>query len=265
MYQDLGNMCFSFVVPADEIRFGDFKNLVKPIVDALHDMGATGAETTGRNDIVIDGKKFSGNAMYTRNGRTFSHGTLMYDVDTSAVASALHVPKDKIESKGIKSVRARVTNVKPYLKPEFQNLTTQQFRDELIKRIWHVDSIEEAKQFEYQLTPEDEAAISELEKRYYDNWDWVYGKSPKFSVKKRQHFDGGTIDARFLVEDGCINDLKIYGDFFGTGDVADVQNALIGQPYDQDAMQQALAKLDLKRYFVGIDPEAVINLLTKQH
>ena len=207
MYQDLGNMCFSFVVPADGIRFGDFKNLVKPIVDALHDMGATGAETTGRNDIVIDGKKFSGNAMYTRNGRTFSHGTLMYDVDTSAVASALHVPKDKIESKGIKSVRARVTNVKPYLKPEFQNLTTQQFRDELIKHIWHVDSIEEAKQFEYQLTPEDEAAISELEKRYYDNWDWVYGKSPKFSVKKRQHFDGGTIDARFLVEDGCINDL----------------------------------------------------------
>ncbi|MCG4650688.1 lipoate--protein ligase, partial [Bifidobacterium longum] len=90
----------------------------------------------------------------------------------SAVASALHVPKDKIESKGIKSVRVRVTNVKPYLKPEFQNLTTQQFRDELIKRIWHVDSIEEAKQFEYQLTPEDEAAISELEKRYYDNWDW---------------------------------------------------------------------------------------------
>ncbi len=265
MYQDLGNMCFSFVVPADEIRFGDFKDLVKPIVDALHEMGATGAETTGRNDIVIDGKKFSGNAMYTRNGRTFSHGTLMYDVDTSAVASALHVPKDKIESKGIKSVWARVTNVKPYLKPEFQKLTTQQFRDELIKRIWHVDSIEAAKQFEYQLTPEDEAAISELEKRYYDNWDWVYGKSPKFSVKKRQHFDGGTIDARFLVEDGRINDLKIYGDFFGTGDVADVQNALIGQPYDQDAMQQALAKLDLKRYFVGIDPEAVINLLTKQH
>ena len=214
---------------------------------------------------MIDGKKFSGNAMYTRSGRTFSHGTLMYDVDTSAVASALHVPKDKIESKGIKSVRARVTNVKPYLKPEFQNLTTQQFRDELIKRIWHVDSIEEAKQFEYQLTPEDEAAISELEKRYYDNWDWVYGKSPKFSVKKRQHFDGGTIDARFLVEDGKINDVKIYGDFFGTGDVKDVQDALKGQPYDQDAMQQALAKLDLQRYFVGIDPKDVVDLLTQQH
>ncbi|MDD6864981.1 MAG: lipoate protein ligase C-terminal domain-containing protein, partial [Lactobacillus sp.] len=177
----------------------------------------------------------------------------------------LHVPKDKIESKGIKSVRARVTNVKPYLKPEFQNLTTQQFRDELIKRIWHVDSIEEAKQFEYQLTPKDEAAISELEKRYYDNWDCVYGKSPKFSVKKRQHFDGGTIDARFLVEDGRINDLKIYGDFFGTGDVKDVQDALKGQPYDQDAMQQVLAKLDLQRYFVGIDPKDVVDLLTKQH
>lgn len=265
MYQDLGNMCFSFVVPADKIRFGDFKDLVKPVVDALHEMGATGAEVTGRNDIVIDGKKFSGNAMYTRNGRTFSHGTLMYDVDTSAVAQALHVPKDKIESKGIKSVKSRVTNVKPYLKPEFQDLTTYQFRDELIKRIWHVDSIEAAKQFEYQLTPEDEKAITELEQRYYDNWDWVYGKSPDFTVKKRQHFDSGTIDARFLIEEGKVKEVKIYGDFFGTGDVQDVQNALKGLPYNSDALTQALTKLDLNKYFAGIDSQAVVDLLTKQH
>ena len=93
MYQDLGNMCFSFVVQADKQKFGDFKSLVKPVVDALHEMGATGAEVTGRNDIVIDGKKFSGNAMYSRNGKTFSHGTLMFDVNTDSVADALNVPK----------------------------------------------------------------------------------------------------------------------------------------------------------------------------
>ena len=145
MYQDLGNMCFSFVVQADKQKFGDFKSLVKPVVDALHEMGATEAEVTGRNDIVIDGKKFSGNAMYSRNGKTFSHGTLMFDVNTDSVADALNVPKDKIESKGIKSVRSRVTNIKPYLKPEYQELDTYQFRDELIKKIWGVATIEEAK------------------------------------------------------------------------------------------------------------------------
>ena len=127
MYQDLGNMCFSFVVPAKDQKFGDFKTLVQPIVKALHEMGATKAEVTGRNDIVIDGKKFSGNAMYTKGDKTFSHGTLMFDVDTSAVENALRVSKDKIESKGVKSVRSHVTNIKPYLDKQYQALDTFAF------------------------------------------------------------------------------------------------------------------------------------------
>lgn len=265
MYQDMGNMCFSFVVPSEQVKFGDFKELVKPVVDALHDMGATGAEVTGRNDIVIDGKKFSGNAMYSRDGKTFSHGTLMYNVNTDVVAEALRVPKDKIESKGIKSVRSRVTNIMPYLKPEFQNLTTQQFRDELIKRIMKVDSIEEAAKSEYQLTAEDEKAIDAIEQKWYKNDDWVYGKSPEFTVKKRQHFDGGTIDARFEVEGGKITNLKIYGDFFGPADVHDVEVALTGVDYRPQAMRDALADVDFGRYFVGIDRDDILNLLTEQH
>lgn len=106
MYQDLGNLCFSFIVAADQQRFGDFKSMVAPIVEALHELGAVGAQVTGRNDIVIDGKKFSVNAMYTKNGKTFSHGTLMLDVNTDEVAKALSVPLDKIKTKGIKSVRS---------------------------------------------------------------------------------------------------------------------------------------------------------------
>lgn len=265
MYQDLGNMCFSFVVQADKQKFGDFKSLVKPVVDALHEMGATEAEVTGRNDIVIDGKKFSGNAMYSRNGKTFSHGTLMFDVNTDSVADALNVPKDKIESKGIKSVRSRVTNIKLYLKPEYQELDTYQFRDELIKKIWGVATIEEAKAYEYELTAEDQAGIAEIEQKLYKNWDWVYGKSPEFSVQKRKHFDGGTIDARFQVEEGKIKELKIYGDFFGPGDVTELEDALRGQEYTPDKMIAVLTKLDLGKYFVGIAQEDVIDLLAYQH
>lgn len=264
MFQDMGNLCFSFVVPADEVRFGNFKDLVQPVVKALHEMGATGAEVTGRNDIVIDGKKFSGNAMYTRNGKTFSHGTLMYDVNTDMVADALHVPADKIKSKGIKSVRSRVTNLRPYLKPEYQNLTTEQFRDEIIKKIYGVDQIADAQANEYHLTDEDNAAIDKIESDLYKNWDWVYGKSPEFTVKKRQHFDAGTIDARFLVKQGKVANLKIYGDFFGTGDVADLEKKLTDIPYTPEAIEQALTPLDLNKYFVGIPKDDVIALLARE-
>ena len=265
MYQDLGNLCFSFIVPADRQRFGDFKTLVQPIVDALHEMGATGAEVTGRNDIVIDGKKFSGNAMYTRNGKTFCHGTLMFDVDTNAVAGALKVPKDKIESKGIKSVRSRVTNLKPYLKPKFQNLDTAGFRDELIKRIYHVDDLSQAQINEYQLTAKDQQAIHQIETDRYRDWDWVFGQSPAFTVKKRKHFDAGTIDARFEVQDGKIKMAKIYGDFFGVEDVHQLEKALIGKPYDVDAITKVLRSFDLNKFFNGIPTNDVIELIAHQH
>ena len=265
MYQDLGNLCFSFVVEADKQKFGDFKALVQPVVSALHAMGVTGAEVTGRNDIVIDGKKFSGNAMYSRNGKTFSHGTLMFDVNTDSVANALHVAKDKIESKGIKSVRSRVTNVKPYVDKQYQKMDTYQFRDELIKKIWNVADIKDAQQYAYELTKEDQLGIQAIEQRLYKNWDWVYGKSPEFTIKKRKHFAGGTIDARFLIEKGKIKDLKIYGDFFGPSDVAEVQTALIGIEYAPEQIVQALDKLDLSKYFVGISADDVKELLAYQH
>ena len=265
MYQDLGNLCFSFIVPADRQRFGDFKTLVQPIVDALHEMGATGAEVTGRNDIVIDGKKFSGNAMYTRNGKTFCHGTLMFDVDTNAVAGALKVPKDKIESKGIKSVRSRVTNLKPYLKPKFQNLDTAGFRDELIKCIYHVDDLSQSQINGYQLTAKDQQAIHQIETDRYRDWDWVFGQSPAFTVKKRKHFDAGTIDVRFEVQDGKIKMAKIYGDFFGVEDVHQLEKALIGKPYDVDAITKVLRSFDLNKFFNGILTNDVIELIAHQH
>lgn len=265
MYQDMGNLCFSLIVPADKARFGDFQQLVAPVVKALYQMGAHDAVVTGRNDIEIDGKKFSGNSMYTRQGRTFSHGTLMYHVDTSAVAQALRVPQDKIASKGIKSVRSRVTNIEPYLAPQFQGLSTAQFRDELIKHIWQVDDLSQIKDQAYRLTTSDRAAIAQLRHRLYDNWDWVYGQSPAFTVQKRRHFTAGTVDARFMVQAGRIQSLKIYGDFFGTADVADVEEALKGLPYEPQTIAAALKKLPLNDYFMDIPPVQLTDLLAQQH
>lgn len=264
VYQDLGNLCYSFVVPAEKQQFGDFSSILQPIVDVLHDMGATGAQVNGRNDIIIDNKKFSGNAMYTKNGISFCHGTLMFDVDTSAVASALRVPQDKIESKGIKSVRSRVTNIKPYLKPAYQDLDAFGFRDELIKKLLKVDTLEQAQAFAFNLDETDKKEIEKITQELYSNWDWVYGKSPEFSVQRRQKFVGGTIDARYVVENGKITIAKIYGDFFGAKAVNDLETALIGVVYDADTIAKALADFDLSAYFSGIEPNDVIDLLSKQ-
>ena len=265
MYQDLGNMCFSLVVPAKDQKFGDFKTMVQPVVDGLKEMGATDIEVTGRNDIVLNGRKFSGNAMYTRDGKTFSHGTCMFDVDTEVVASALRVPKDKIQSKGIKSVRSRVINIKPYLNEEYREMDTFQLRDELIKKIWKTETVEEAAaKYAYVLDDEDKAGIAKLEQEIYYNWDWVYGKSPEFTVQRRKHFTGGTIDARFNIENGTIENVVIYGDFFGPENVDELQDILKDTKYNQADIKEKLAQIDLSRFFAGIPQEDVVQLLSTQ-
>ncbi len=145
VYHDFGNLNFSFIMPDDGDSFRDFAKVTQPIIQALHELGVAGAELKGRNDLVIDGMKFSGNAMYATNGRMFAHGTIMFDSDINEVVNALKVKKDKIESKGIKSIRSRVTNIKPFLPEEKQKMTTEEFRQEILLKIFGVESVEEVK------------------------------------------------------------------------------------------------------------------------
>ncbi|MBW0223780.1 lipoate--protein ligase [Lentilactobacillus parabuchneri] len=261
VYQDLGNLCFSFVVDSDSEEFGDFKSFVQPIVDALHDMGAKSVEVSGRNDILVDGKKFSGNAMYTKGPKTFSHGTLMLDVDLSVIPNALNVPEDKIKSKGIKSVSSRVTNLKPYLAPKYQNLTTPEFRDRLLKELFHVEDLDQIKDKEYHLTDDDKKGIDKIFDDYYNNWDWVYGNSPEFTVKKRQHFTNGTIDARLQVDDGKVSNVKFFGDYFGSKDTTDLVEKLKGVRFERKDFEDALKDVDLNDYFTGIPREEIFDML----
>lgn len=261
VYQDLGNLCFSFVVDSDSEEFGDFKSFVQPVVDALHAMGATTAEVSGRNDILVDGKKFSGNAMYSHSGKTFSHGTLMLDVDQDVIAHALNVPEDKMKSKGIKSVRSRVTNLKPYLAPEYQNLTVPGFRDTLLKELFQVKDLKAIADKEVTINDDEKVAIDKIYNDYYNNWDWVYGNSPEFTVKKRQHFTAGTIDARLLVEGGKIKNLKFYGDFFGPADATELADKLTGVRYDREHVGAILDSVDTQQYFNGIPTAEVLDLL----
>ncbi|MCY0881875.1 MAG: lipoate--protein ligase, partial [Firmicutes bacterium] len=131
IYQDLGNLNFSMIVSIEQNAFNDFRSFTLPIIQALDEFGVK-AELSSRNDLTVDGRKFSGNAQYRTGTRLLHHGTLLFDSDLDVVGQALNVRQDKIASKGIKSVRSRVTNLKPYLPP---GTTLQDFSNMIAKHI----------------------------------------------------------------------------------------------------------------------------------
>lgn len=257
VYQDSGNLCYCFIKD-DDGSFRDFASFTEPVVQALRRMGAAEAALRGRNDLVIGDQKISGNAMYVAGGRITAHGTLLYDVNLDHVAAALKPPQEKIESKGIKSVRARVTNIRPHLAPEFQNMTTGEFRDEILRQLTRQSS-EEAT--EYQLTEHDWQEIEKIRQDYFLNWDWNFGRSPDFSLERRHKFASGLIDVRMNVEQKHIQGIRIYGDFFALDDVSDLEQALTGVPYRPADIAAALEPFDLSRYFGAVEHEEFVRLI----
>ncbi|MCI0130440.1 MULTISPECIES: lipoate--protein ligase [Enterococcaceae] len=259
VYHDEGNLNFSFIMPDDGESFRNFAKVTQPIIDALHELGVEGAELKGRNDLVIDDKKFSGNAMYATNGRMFAHGTLMFDSDVNEVVNALKVRKDKIESKGIKSIRSRVTNIKPFLSDDYQYMSTKDFRKEILLKIFETTDINDVN--EYKLTEEDWKKINAISDKLYRNWDWNYGRSPEFDIVRRKRYPIGSIEAKMNVSDGEIKEIRIFGDFFGLGQIADVEDILTGIKYDKESISKAVEKIDVKKYFGNIEVSDLIELL----
>jgi len=253
VYHDLGNLNYSFITKDDGESFRNFKKFTEPVIKALADMGVK-AELLGRNDILVEGRKVSGNAQFATQGRMFTHGTLMFDTEIERVVSALKVRKDKIESKGIKSIRSRVANISEFIE---EPMTIEQFRMEILKSIFEA---EENVQY-WELTDEDWDNIRALSAERYGNWDWNYGKSPKFNMQHSHRFPVGGIDVRLQVEKGKIDDVSIYGDFFGVGDVTVVEDSLKGVQYDRESITKALDAIDIPTLLGGITKEEFINLI----
>ncbi len=253
VYNDEGDLSFSFITKDDGESFNNFKKFTDPVVRALHQMGVN-AELLGRNDLLVDGKKISGNAQFSTKGRMFSHGTLMFDVNLENVAMALNPDAEKYQSKGIKSVRSRVTNIREHLS---KDMNIKDFKRTLLNYIFEgEEGIEE-----YKLTQKDWDKIHRIAESRYRNWDWVYGKSPKFNMQHTHRFKAGRIDIRLEVKKGVIEGVAIYGDFFGVGDVEDIEKRLTGVKYDQEAIAEVLEKIDTMHYFGKIEKEEMLNML----
>lgn len=253
VYHDLGNLNFSFITRADPGNFRNFKKFTDPVIDGLKKLGVP-AELSGRNDILVEGRKVSGNAQYVSKGRMASHGTLLFNTDLSHVAEALNVRGDKITSKGIKSVRSRVANISEFLT---QPMDIEDFRLYLLAHLFEGAAEVPA----YPMTEEDWDAVRQLANERYRKWEWNYGHSPDFNVQKRQRFPFGEIDARLDVEKGIIRSIKFYGDFFAETEPDDLEKALCGTRYNREDLTRALQGVDIERYFAGLDLPAFIAFL----
>ena len=253
VYHDMGNLNFTVIADAEgnALDFGRFCDIV---IRALARVSVK-AERNGRNDMTIDGKKFSGNAQYIRHGRVMHHGTILFDSNSTILVNALKVDPAKIQAKGIKSVRSRVTNVRPYLP---KDLTLSQFRAVLLQSI-----LEQFPGNAYTLTEADKAVIQKIKEDRYDTWEWNFGHSPACTVTKKQRVEGcGTVEAFIDMEQGRIRSISFRGDFFAAEDPSQLEEILCGCPLEATALAEALSNTDISRYFMGLDATQLTQLLT---
>ncbi|MCH2451379.1 MAG: lipoate--protein ligase [Gracilimonas sp.] len=254
VYHDFGNLNFSFITKYKQENLNNFLKFNEPVIRILKEMGVP-AEMSGRNDILADGKKISGNAQFSTGKRMFSHGTLLFNSDLGEVANALNVKMSKIESKGHKSVRSRVANIIEFI--DDKDMSVADFRQRILDGLY-----KDRENFEtYTLTEDEWKSVHKLKDGKYGNWDWNFGKSPKFNIQRTKRFPVGEIDLRLDVQKGHIKNLKIYGDFFGKESVQEVEELLQGVRYEPEVIAASMEKVDVTEYFGNIEKEQFLNLV----
>ena len=250
VYHDRGNLNFTFIVDRADAPGLNFKIFVRPVVEALARFGVH-AEFTGRNDLTIDGMKFSGNAQYARRGRLLHHGCIMLDSNLTSVADALRVKEAKFDSKAVKSVRSRVTTINAHAPAP---ISMEDFKRALKECAMASGELEPCT-----LTEEDLAAIRKLRDEKYATWAWNYGFSPAYDMRREMKFPAGLVTAHLSAEGGKIKAVRFYGDFFG-GELGELEGAMVGLPLDGH-LTEALEALRVGDYMSGITAEELSRLL----
>ena len=253
VFHDIGNVNFSFIVPGEEHAVLDFARFTAPVIQALSELGIEKVELSGRNDVLIEGVKISGNAQSSYNGKTLHHGTLLYSADLSMLSGALKVDEEKIKAKGIKSVRNRVANIKDYLS---KDMSAEEFmaylEDKILKALGG-----EIREF----TPEDIQEIKKLAEEKYSAWDWNFGQSKEFSATKKKRYPFGGVTVDLTVEKGYIIDIKISGDFFGVCDVKELEAILIGAKFEKKQLESIIPEDLISQCIAGMTVDEFVFLL----
>lgn len=252
VFHDLGNVNYTFIAPADEAGALNYPAFCAPVIAALARLGLH-AELSGRNDILIDGKKVSGNAQCVRGGVVLHHGTLLWNADFSAMQGALRPDPEKLKSKGIKSVSSRVANISTLL-PDGAALDPCASAEEFLA---FIDGAFDGERRGF--TEAELEGIRRLERERYSTWEWNWGRSPEFSAEKKKRFPFGSVSCLMNVERGIIKNVEIKGDFFGVKDVRGLEEKLRGLRLERSALEEALA--DAADYVSGATPREIAELL----
>ena len=256
VYHDLNNLNYTIISNEDKGADFDFKTFSKPVIDTLADLGVK-AEFTGRNDLVIDGKKICGNAQAYLPGRVMHHGCLLFDTDLTVLSKALEAPKDKIESRSVNSVRSVVDNILPNL-PE--KISVNEFADKLLE---HMKSkFPEMK--EHTFSEEELAEIESLRASKFGTWEWNYGHSPKFDIERQSRYTAGKIQVFADVKNSVIQQIRFFGTFFGNNsNLLEVENALVGVKYTPEDVREALSGIEFNHYFAGFSLDELTEAIVE--
>jgi len=251
VYHDVGNVNYSIAVSGRHVDRDSFADYARPVVSALRAMGAD-AVFSGRNDILVDGCKVSGSARAVLGKRTLFHGTLLFDCDMTILQEVLIPDPEKIRSKGIKSVRARVMN----LSELFPGMTTEEF----------IEKFSAALRSEVSgcvLAPLPEkmcAAAEALAQSKYRTWGWNYGTNLEYSFSKSLRFPSGRVGVDFNIRNNVIRDLRFSGDFFGLYPAEELAALIDGTSLDPERLRPRLAELDIGRWISGLTPDDLLRL-----
>lgn len=259
VFHDPGNVNYTFITDCGEQEGIDFASFTAPILSVLARLGVT-AVLGGRNDILAEGRKISGNAQAVvrradGTPRRLHHGTILYGADLSAMSEALRVHPLKIRSKGVGSVRSRVANLTDL--PAFpKDLTVTAFMDLLAEALCEGGEVTG-------LTDAETAAIRTLAAEKYAAWEWNFGTSAAHTTTYTARFDCGTLTASYSAKHGVITEIRLYGDYFGVAPIAQLETALIGAPLRRDALTDVLtaAPRPLTDYIAGGRAEEIVSLL----
>ena len=253
VFHDLGNVNFSYITSYSEGEDISFERFTRPVCGFINTLGAK-AEFAGRNDIVIDGQKISGNAQTIWKNRFLHHGTLLFCANMNDLSKALTVNPLKIQSKGIKSVKARVTNIASHIN---ENISVEQF----MERLFEYTAKNDTDGHIYELTAKDIAAIEKLKEEKYAAWSWNFGENPSYSFKKSAKYTAGIIEIGMNIENEHIKDISIKGDFFASGEIDGLEKILCGLPHKEEDIRNVLKGIDLTPYIGGITEDELVAVL----
>lgn len=231
VFHDLGNLNFTFIMCQEDY---DLDKQLAVIQEACA-MAGIAVERSGRNDLLAEGCKFSGNAFYHTGGKAYHHGTLLVDANMEKLGRYLTPSKAKLEAKGVASVRSRVINLKA-LCPSLTCDILGQYMEAAFRQVYGLPAEE------LSLTDEAKAVIAQSAKSL-SSWDWLYGQKLPFSVSFEERFSWGGILLELNVQNGCVESLRVYSDAMDWQLPQAVTDALTGCRFGKADMCAALEAL----------------------